>query len=59
MPMLVRKCPKCSMLFWRKEEEIQYVDENTLKVICNHCQQVLRIPLVTQGANAGAPKMGH
>ena len=59
MPMLVRKCPKCGLLFWIKEEAIEYPDENTMKVICNHCQQTLRIPLVTQGSNAGAPKMGH
>jgi hypothetical protein len=30
-----------------------------LKIVCNHCHQILRIPLITQGANAGAPKMGH
>ena len=54
-----RKCPKCSKLFWKKEEDIQYADENTLKIVCNHCHQVLRIPLITEGANAGAPKMGH
>lgn len=59
MSMLVRKCPKCSKLFWKKEEEVEYADENTLKITCNHCHQVLRIPLITQGANAGAPKMGH
>ena len=59
MSMLVRKCPKCGKLFWKKEEEIQYADENTLKVVCNHCHQTLRIPLITEGANAGAPKMGH
>ena len=46
-------------MFWKKEEEVEYADENTLKVVCNHCHQVLRIPLITQGANAGAPKMGH
>ena len=59
MSMLVRKCPKCGKLFWKKEEEVEYADENTLKVTCNHCHQVLRIPLITQGANAGAPKVGH
>ncbi len=59
MPMLVRKCPKCGLLFWVPENAVEYSDENTLRVTCNHCRQVLRIPLVTQGANAGAPKMGH
>lgn len=59
MPMLVRKCPKCGLLFWTKEEEIEYPDPNTMRVTCQHCRQVLRIPLVVQGPNAGAPKMGH
>lgn len=59
MPMLVRKCPKCEKLFWIKEQDIEYINDNTLRVTCHHCQQVLRIPLVTEGANAGAPKMGH
>ena len=59
MPMLVRKCPKCEKLFWIKERDVDYSDEDTLRVTCTHCRQVLRIPLVTEGANAGAPKMGH
>ncbi|GJL51177.1 hypothetical protein [Candidatus Nitrospira salsa] len=59
MPMLVRKCPKCSLLFWIPEQDIVYSDPNTMKVICTHCKQVLRIPMITQGANAGSPKMGH
>ena len=59
MPMLVRKCPKCSLLFWIKEQDIEYPDPNTMKVNCTHCKQTLRIPLITQGANAGSPKMGH
>ena len=59
MPTLVRKCPKCEKLFWIKEQDIEYSDTNTWRIICQHCQQILRIPLVTQGANAGAPKMGH
>ncbi|NKB82052.1 MAG: hypothetical protein GKS05_09230 [Nitrospirales bacterium] len=59
MPMLVRKCPKCEQLFWIKEEDIQYPDSDTMRVTCHHCLQVLRIPLIVKGANAGAPKMGH
>ncbi len=59
MPMLVRKCPKCAKLFWAKEQDIVYSDKDTLRVTCTHCQQVLRISLVTEGVNAGAPKMGH
>ncbi len=59
MPMLVRQCPKCDKLFWVKEHDITYADTNTLRVTCTHCRQILRIPLVTQGDNAGAPKMGH
>lgn len=59
MPMLVRKCPKCEKLFWIKEQDVHYADRNTLRVTCTHCRQTLRISLVTEGANAGAPKMGH
>jgi len=59
MPMLVRKCPKCEKLFWVQEQDIDRSNRDTLRVTCTHCQQVLRIPLVTEGANAGAPKMGH
>ena len=59
MPMLVRKCPKCEKLFWIKEQDIDRSDQDILRVTCTHCQQVLRIPLVTEGDNAGAPKMGH
>ncbi len=59
MTMLVRKCPKCDKLFWVKEQAIEYSDTDTLRVTCTHCRQILRIPLVTKGDNAGAPKMGH
>ncbi len=59
MPMLVRKCPKCGKLFWIAEQAVDYADANTLRVTCTHCRQILRIPLVTEGDNAGAPKMGH
>lgn len=57
--MLVRKCPKCEKLFWIKEQDIDRSNTDVLRVTCTHCRQVLRIPLVTEGANAGAPKMGH
>lgn len=59
MPTLVRKCPHCGLLFWIKEQDIEYPDENTWRVTCHHCKQILRISLITRGANAGAPKMGH
>ena len=59
MPKLVKKCPKCEKLTWIDAQDIEYPDENTWRVICQHCHQVLRIPLITEGANAGAPKMGH
>ncbi|RMH33601.1 MAG: hypothetical protein D6690_11675 [Nitrospirae bacterium] len=59
MVMLVRKCPKCHLLFWAKEEDIDYPDPNTMKVVCQHCQHIVRIPLIEEGANAHAPKMGH
>ena len=59
MPIPVRKCPKCEKLFWIKEQDIEYSNDDTWRITCQHCQQVLRIPLVTEGPNAGAPKMGH
>lgn len=55
----VRTCPKCNLLMWLKDEEIEYLDEDTIRVRCPHCQQLSRFKLVTMGANAAGPKMGH
>ncbi len=55
----VRSCPKCFRLMWIKEEQFEYLDESTIRVKCPHCRQMVRFTVVTQGATATGPKMGH
>jgi endogenous inhibitor of DNA gyrase (YacG/DUF329 family) len=55
----VRTCPKCGKLIWLKEEEIERLDEDTIRMKCPHCQALVRFKLVMQGSNAAGPKMGH
>ena len=59
MATQVRACPKCRKLMWVKDEQIHMLDENTISMTCPHCQQAVRFTLVTAGANAAGPKMGH
>ncbi len=59
MATQVRSCPKCFKLMWLKEEQWEPVDENTVRTTCPHCQQTIRLKLVTQGNTAAGPKMGH
>jgi RNase P subunit RPR2 len=59
MAQLVKACPRCGLLMWVKEEAVTYLDENTVRTTCPHCQQAVRLRLVSQGANAAGPKMGH
>ena len=59
MPKLVKTCPFCGLLMWPKEQDIEYPDEHTMRVKCPHCQQTVRLSLVTQGSTASGPKMGH
>lgn len=59
MSTKVRSCPKCFKLMWVKDEEIVHQDENTLRMRCPHCHELVRVKLVTEGANAAGPKMGH
>lgn len=59
MPTQVRTCPRCFKLMWVKDEEIEFLDENTIRYTCPHCSEVVRFKLVTQGGNAEGPKMGH
>lgn len=59
MAKLVRTCPACDLLMWVKEEDVEYLDENTIRLKCPHCQKTVRLKLVTQGATAAGPKMGH
>jgi hypothetical protein len=44
---------------WLKDNQIEQVDENTVRATCPHCQRIVRFKLVTQGENAAGPKMGH
>ncbi len=55
----VRTCPKCGLLMWIKDEDIEHPDENTMRVTCPHCHETVRFRLVTEGSNAAGPKMGH
>lgn len=55
----VRACPRCFKLMWIKEADLEMVDESTVRAKCPHCHQVVRLKLVTLGATAAGPKMGH
>jgi hypothetical protein len=44
---------------WLKEETIEHPDESTMRATCPHCSQVVTLKLVSHGANATGPKMGH
>ena len=59
MATQVRSCPKCFQLMWLKENEFEQLDEETMRAKCPHCSSVVRFNLVTAGANAAGPKMGH
>lgn len=55
----VRSCPKCFQLMWLKEDQFEFLDDNTVRARCPHCNQLVRVNLVTEGANSTGPKMGH
>jgi hypothetical protein len=40
---------------WIKNESIEWVDENTIRFRCPHCQSLVRRRLVELGANAAGP----
>jgi len=44
---------------WLGSEQYQLLDEETVSATCPHCNSTVRFKLVTQGANAAGPKMGH
>lgn len=44
---------------WVQEDQIEYLDENTVRTTCPHCKRSVRVTLVSRGANAAGPKMGH
>jgi hypothetical protein len=55
----VRSCPRCFKLMWIKDEDWERLDETTLRAECPHCHRLVRVNLVSVGANAMGPKMGH
>lgn len=44
---------------WVKDDEVEVLDETTIRTKCPHCHELVRLKLVTQGSNATGPKMGH
>ena len=44
---------------WLKENEYDLLDDETVKAKCPHCGSTVRFKLVSAGANAVGPKMGH
>jgi RNase P subunit RPR2 len=59
MSTQVRSCPKCFQLMWLKPNEFELVDVETVRAKCSHCGSTVRFRLVSEGANAAGPKMGH
>lgn len=59
MSTQVRSCPKCFQLMWLKQNEVDIVDVESIRAKCSHCNSVVRFRLVSEGANAAGPKMGH
>jgi len=44
---------------WIKEDQVEILDEDTIRAQCPQCGATSRFKLVTQGANSSGPKMGH
>lgn len=59
MATQVRSCPKCFQLMWLKEDQLERLDEATIRAKCPHCGSTVRFKLVSAGENAAGPKMGH
>lgn len=59
MPTQVRSCPKCFQLMWLRENDYELLDEEAVRAKCPHCGSTVRFKLVSEGANAAGPKMGH
>lgn len=59
MTTQVRSCPKCFQLMWLKENQYELLGEETIRAKCPHCGSTVRFKLVSEGANATGPKMGH
>ena len=59
MATQVRSCPKCFKLMWLKDDQYERLGEETIRARCPHCGSTVRFKLVSEGANAAGPKMGH
>jgi len=59
MATQVRRCPKCFQLMWLKDDQYDRLDEATIRGRCPHCGSTVRFELISEGANATGPKMGH
>jgi hypothetical protein len=44
---------------WLKDDQYEVLDEETVRSKCPHCGATVRFKLVSVGANATGPKMGH
>jgi len=59
MSTQIRSCPKCFQLMLLRESDHELLDEETVRAKCPHCGSTVRFKLVSEGANATGPKMGH
>ncbi len=59
MSTQVRSCPKCFQLMWLKPDQYEVLDDVFVRAKCPHCSSTVRFRLVSEGANAAGPKMGH
>ena len=55
----VRSCPRFFQWMLVKDDEVEVLDETTIRMTCPHCHELVRLKLVSQGSNATGPKMGH
>jgi len=44
---------------WLKPDEYEVMDDVFVRTRCPHCGATVRFRLVSEGANAAGPKMGH
>jgi len=44
---------------WLKQDDYELLDEHTIRAKCPHCGSLVRFKLISEGANAAGPKMGH
>jgi DNA-directed RNA polymerase subunit RPC12/RpoP len=44
---------------WLKQNEYEWLNDETVRAKCPHCGSTVRFKLVSKGENATGPKMGH